>query len=175
MRLSKKLSRPFKGEHLLEPTIEFINSKLDIDIRSSCRETKYSFGRMVFYAISLNYIDVTLPQVAKAIGRHHSSVISSYRNSEQALEDPLYSYVHALALEFVEDLYFGRKSAAQATECGLGEVMKEKIHYLERVIQDLTRGAEFGAYEEHEMAYRALDEEKQEVFRERVNAILKMI
>ena len=175
MLLSKKSERPFKGEHLLEPTIEFINGKLEIDIRSSCRETKYAFGRMIYYNIALNYIDVTLPQVAKTVNRHHTSVISAYKNSEQPLEDPLYSYIHALTLEFVEDLYFGRKIESQDSIYDVADAMKERISYLERVIRDLVRGEDFGAYEEHEMAYRALSEEKRELFKQRVEPILRMI
>ena len=175
MPISSRKKRPFKGTHLLKPLIKFISEKVDVDITSTRRDTKYVFGRMVYYHIALNYINVTLVEVSQAIGKHHSAVLNGYEKSAQALEEPLYDYIAACALQYVEDLHFRREIKDSATEYSAMGVMQDKIDYLERVISDLVDGRAFGALEAHEVAYRELSEDKKELFKSRVEPILKMI
>ena len=171
-----------KNEIMISKLIEYINDYAGIDISDKCRKSHYVFSRTVYFRIAAEYIPDTLMNIASAVNRDHSTAIHA-RNMFKEIESytvyaNMYNdacaymeFVDGAALEEYNERLESQKAFLAEQIAKLNDVIRnqrEKLDEQKKLLDEV-------GLEEHEVKYRDLPSEKKYVFKERVNAILKMI
>jgi hypothetical protein len=171
-----------KNEIMISRLIEYINDYAGIDIRHNSRKSHYVFSRATYFRIAAEYIPDTLSNVARAVNRDHATAIHARKLYSELERYNTYRnmYNDACAyMDFVEEATVQEHKenvessiAAYAEQVArLNDVIRmqnEKLKQQKELLDKI-------GLEEHEIKYRDLPSEKKYVFKERVNAILKMI
>ncbi len=173
---------PTKNEIVLTKLIEYINDYNGIDIRSRNRETHYVFCRAVYFKVAIRFVPATLTTIAAAVGRHHATAIHARSLFDEITSYSKYDKMYNNVCEymsFIEERSILDKKKGDEIEI---EFLMNKIKAIENLLDEknillsshktLVDNSEL---EEHEIKYRGLPSEKKYIFKERVNAILKMI
>jgi hypothetical protein len=149
-----------KNEIMISKLIEYLNEYAGIDLSDKCRKRHYVFSRAVYFRIAAEYIPDTLHNVASAVNRDHATAIHA-RTMFKEIED------YKIYNEKIES----QKAFLAEQIAKLNDVIrsqKQKIDAQNRLLDK-------AGLEDHEVRYRDLPSEKKYIFKERVNAILKMI
>lgn len=171
-----------KNEIMISRLIEYINDYAGIDIRHKSRKSHYVFSRATYFRIAAEYIPDTLSNVARAVNRDHATAIHARKlyseleryNTYRNMYNDACAYmdfVDGVALEEYNTLVESQKAALAEQIAKLNDVIRmqnEKLKQQQELLDKI-------GLEEHEVKYRDLPTEKKYVFKERVNAILKMI
>ena len=176
-----KLSKS-KNELVITRLIEYINSKSGVNISDKCRNSHYVFSRAVYFKIISEYVSCTLDVAASAVNRHHATAIHAKKLFDEIDSIPVYKRLYndtCAYMKFIEEKSL--KEHEEIIESSNAELIEE-IEKLRRIINDQKTRLdsqqeildEIGL-EPHEVRYRKLSELKKDIFRTRVNAILKMI
>ena len=173
---------PTKNEIVLTKLIEYINDYNGIDIRSRNRETHYVFCRAVYFKVAIRFVPATLTKIAAEVGRHHATAIHARSLFDEITNYSKYDKMYNNVCEymsFIEERSILDKKKGDEIEM---EFLMNKIKAIEKLLDEknillsshktLVDNSEL---EEHEIQYRGLPNEKKYIFKERVNAILKMI
>lgn len=170
-----KSERLIQDKRYLSLLADYVSEMTQCDIRSKCRDNDHVFARMVYINVSNAMICASLREVGDVINRDHASVIYNQKNSFSVFaSNEFYNDLVELSKQWLLDQV---KTEALAGGGELSKFQELRLHIdrLETYIRELTFGQKAGYLEHHEQQYRLLDSDKQAVYRERVNAILKMI
>lgn len=171
-----------KNEIMISRLIDYINDYASIDIRHKSRKSHYVFSRATYFRIAAEYIPDTLSNVANAVNRDHSTAIHARKlypeldryNTYRNMYNDACAYMDFVEESTVQEHKENVESslAAYAEQIAkLNDVIRMQNQRLEQQQKLLDKIG----LEEHEVKYRDLPTEKKYVFKERVNAILKMI
>ena len=171
-----------KNEVMITKLIDYINDYAGIDIRDKCRDSRHVFSRTVYFRIATEYIPETLFNVASSVNRNHATAIHARKMFKEIENYSVYSnmyndacaymdFIDGMALEEYNTMVESQKAALAEQIAKLNDVIRMQNDKLKQQQQLLDK---IGV-EEHEVKYRDLPTEKKYVFKERVNAILKMI
>jgi len=151
----------------------YLDKKLGIDISDRKRSNEYVFARALYFKLCGIYTGLTLSNQAKIVNRDHSTAIHNNNNViDYVLTVPMYKKIFIEACEvldpmgeMLEDAIIteNNKAIARTISDLVDSVRKKQDKILEMEL------------EPHERAYRELPTEKQLIFRERAEAILRMI
>lgn len=170
----KKKQRPIKNHDAIPALIEYISDLVGGDITSESREKELSYGRMIFYRVTLDNVEIRLQDVADLTNRHYTTAIQAYHKAAYLLADSPWNWMLESAKEFLFDLSL-REEVDKAKNNGeVIQALTRRIQDYKDMVEMITEGKEFGIFEDHEVAYRQLSEEQQANFRERVSVMLKM-
>ena len=171
-----------KNEIMINKLVEYINDYAGIDISHKSRKAHYVFSRTVYFRIAAEYIPDTLSNIASAVNRDHSTAIHA-RNMFKEIEGyTLYrnmyndacaymDFVDGAALEEYNERLESQKAYLAEQIAKLNDVIRSQ----KQMIDDQNKLLDKAGLEDHEVKYRDLPSEKKYIFKERVNAILKMI
>lgn len=156
---------------------EFIKSYLDkrlgIDIADKKRSNEYVFARALYFKLCGIYCGLTLAKQASVVNRDHSTAIHNNNNViDHVMTIPMYKKIFIEACEILDPM----------GEMPEDAIITENNRKIKRTISDLVDAVRKKQdkilsmeLEPHERAYRQLTPDKQLIFRERAEAILKMI
>ena len=171
-----------KNEIMINKLIEYINDYAGIDISDKCRKSHYVFSRTVYFRIAAEYIPDTLMNIASAVNRDHSTAIHARNMFKEIERYKVYAnmYNDACAyMEFVDgaalEEYNERLESQKAFLAEQIAKLNDVIRNQRQTIEEQNKLLDKAGLEEHEVKYRDLPSEKKYIFKERVNAILKMI
>lgn len=171
-----------KNEIMIDKLIQYINDYAGIDISDKCRKSHYVFSRTVYFRIAAEYIPDTLANIASAVNRDHSTAIHA-RNMFKEIErykvyKNMYNdacaymdFIDTVELDEYKDKIESDKAFLAEQIAKLNDVIRSQRQKLEEQEELLNKIG----LEDHEVKYRDLPSEKKYIFKERVNAILKMI
>lgn len=171
-----------KNEIMISRLIEYINDYAGIDISDKCRKSHYVFSRTVYFRIAAEYIPDTLINIASAVNRDHSTAIHARNMFKEIEKYKIYTnmyndacaymdFVDGIALEEYKNKVESDKAVLAQQIVKLNDVIRNQ----RQTIEEQNKLLDKAGLEEHEVKYRDLPSEKKYVFKERVNAILKMI
>ena len=171
-----------KNEIMINKLIKYINDYAGIDISDKCRKSHYVFSRTVYFRIAAEYIPDTLMNIASAVNRDHSTAIHARNMFKEIERYKVYAnmYNDACAyMEFVDgaalEEYNERLESQKAFLAEQIAKLNDVIRNQRQTIEEQNKLLDKAGLEEHEVKYRDLPSEKKYIFKERVNAILKMI
>jgi predicted nucleic acid-binding Zn-ribbon protein len=171
-----------RNEIMINRLIEYLNDYAGINITDKYRGSHYVFSRTVYFRIAAEYIPETLSNIASAVNRDHSTAIHARKLFKEIENYSVYKNMYNDArayMDFIEESTVKEhKDNVESSINALAEqvarlndiitVQNDKLKKQEELLDEI-------GLEEHEVKYRDLPSEKQYVFKERVNAILKMI
>lgn len=176
-----KLSKS-KDKLIIEKLVEYINDHSGVNIADKCKNTHYVFSRTVYFKIAFEYISSSLEVIAAGVNRHHATAIHARKLFDEIESIPAYKKMYDDAcnyMKFIEGTTL--KEHKEIVQSEKTELVKE-IEILNRIIVDQNDKLQYQqevldeiGLEPHEIRYRKLSEMKKDIFRTRVNAILKMI
>jgi hypothetical protein len=160
----------------------YLDKKLGIDISDRKKSNEYVFARALYFKLCGIYAGLTLSNQAKIVNRDHSTAIYSNNNViDYVLTVPMYKKI------FIEACMVMQTGVSTEVLDPMGEMLEDAIitennKAIVRTISDLVDSVRKKQdkilemeLEPHERAYRELPTEKQLIFRERAEAILRMI
>lgn len=171
-----------KNDIVLKKIVEYINDYNHIDIRDKNRESHYVFCRAVYFKAAVKFVPASLTTIAKEVNRHHATAIHARSLFDEVSKYGRYKKMYDDVCEYMsfvhnEDLL----SNDNSDEIEIAFLMK-RVKTIEKLLEEKeillsSQKKMIGncELEEHEIRYRDLPLEKKDIFRERVNAILKMI
>ena len=171
-----------KNEIMISKLIEYLNEYAGIDLSDKCRKRHYVFSRAVYFRIAAEYIPDTLHNVASAVNRDHATAIHARTMFKEIEDYKIYKnmyndacaymdFVDGVALEQYNEKIESQKAFLAEQIAKLNDVIRSQ----KQTIDDQNRLLDKAGLEDHEVRYRNLPSEKKYIFKERVNAILKMI
>ena len=171
-----------KNEIMINKLIEYINDYAGIDISDKCRKSHYVFSRTVYFRIAAEYIPDTLMNIASAVNRDHSTAIHARNMFKEIERYKVYAnmyndacaymdFVDSVALEEYNERLESQKAFLAEQIAKLNDVIRNQ----RQTIEEQNKLLDKAGLEEHEVKYRDLPSEKKYIFKERVNAILKMV
>ena len=122
-----------------------------ISLEKNRRRLHEVFARSVYYKLSRELTSAPYNDIGKAVGRNHATVMHGIK-----------VFPDAVKLGKFDRIYNGYKMGVPPDE------------YIEKKIKEDQEGNKV-VLEPHELKYRDLPEEKKEIFKVRVEAILKML
>ena len=171
-----------KNEIMISKLIEYLNEYAGIDITDKCRQRHYVLSRTVYFKIASEYIPDTLANVASAVNRDHATAlhakkifheIEMYSTYNNMYNDACayMDFIDGVSLQEYKDKIEGDRAFLAEQIAKLNDVIRNQRETLLRQKELLDKIG----LEDHEIRYRDLPSEKKYIFKERVNAILKMI
>ena len=156
---------------------EFIKSYLDkrlgIDIANKSRRTEYVFARALYFKLCGVYCGLSLSKQAKVVNRDHSTAIHNNKNVvDYVMTIPLYKKVFIEACEILDPI---GEIPEDAIITQNNKRIKDTIDSLVDAVKEKQDKILKMELEPHERAYRQLPADKQIIFRQRAEAILKML
>ena len=165
----------------LKGLADFIIKRTDLDIRSSCRKFEYVMARVIYSKIARDVIGGIFQDIGDEINRNHATIIHSLKLFNEVERDIFYKKLYEDCIEFIEcyeDVIKFEDGKMSYKEMVLVEriiKLKAKFNAEKLIHKNNLREAKRAKLEEHELKYRELSLEKQEVYRFRANAMLTMI
>jgi len=152
---------------------KYLDKRLGIDISDKKRNNEYVFARALYFKLSGMYTGLSLAKQASVVNRDHSTAIHNNNNVvDYVLTIPLYKKIFIEACEVLDPM----------GEMPEDAIITENNKRIEQTISDLVACVRKKQQkilemelEPHERAYRELPADKRVIFRERAEAILKMI
>lgn len=171
-----------KNDIMISRLIDYINEYAGIDITDKCRQRHYVLSRTVYFKIAAEYIPDTLDNIASAVNRDHSTAIHAKKIFHEIEMYSTYKsmYNDACAyMDFIDGVALQEyKDKIESDRAFLGEQIAKLNDVIRNQRETLLRQKKLLddiGLEDHEIQYRDLPSEKKYIFKERVNAILKMI
>jgi hypothetical protein len=165
----------------LKGLADFIIKRTDLDIRSSCRKFDYVMARVVYSKIARDVIGGIFQDIGDEINRNHATIIHSLKLFNEVERDIFYRKLYEDSVEFIEcyeDVAKFEDGKMSYKEMVLVEkIIKLKAKFnAERLIhKNNIEEVKRIQLEPHEIKYRELSEDKQDIYRFRANAMLTMI
>jgi len=169
------------NEVLITKLIEYINNSTGIDIRSRCRDFSHTMARSIYFKVAQEQINITLREVADAVNRHHATAIHARSLFDEVISYDKYKGVYENALDYImfvkESLIREMDIESNNTKALAEQIvnLNDIISRQREVILNQQHIIDSMGFEDHELKYRELPDQKQYIFKERVNAMLKMI
>lgn len=175
MKTPLKSKRIYKDSKYLPDLADFVSNITELDIRKQTRKHEYVMARLIYYYVATNYVKASIQEIGECVGRNHATVIHSLSNQDYMLKNKRMRYLVETCIDWLHNHIFESKLNTEKSYSRTIGLMADEIKRLETKIELMTDGNEFGVYEEHEIAYRALSDDKKEIFKQRVEPILRMI
>lgn len=177
--MSKRMKQ--MNEVLTTKLIEYINNATGIDIRSRCRDFNHTMARSIYFKVAQEQINITLKEVAGAVNRHHATAIHARSLFDEVISYDQYKGIYENALDYIkfvkESLIRENNVNSNNTEALAEQIVRlnDIISKQREIILNQQHVIDAIGLEDHELKYRELPDQKQYIFKERVNAMLKMI
>lgn len=175
MKTPLKSRRIYKDAKYLPDLADFVSNITELDIRKKTRKHEYVMARLIYYYVAANYVKASMREIGECVGRNHATVVHSLSNQDYMLKNKRMRYLVETSIDWLHNHIFESKLKSEKSYSRTIGLMADEIKRLETKIELITDGNEFGVYEDHEMAFRALKEPEKDIYRERVSAILKMM
>lgn len=172
----------------LEEIQDLVEAKLKMKIHAKTRKREYIYARAVFLMLADRYLSVTCSDLGRFIGKNHATVLHYRKNVyHHAKAEPKFNKAFTSICNLFEKKFDTSNKEEMIREVenirstnykidflkSLLDVMKIELQEKDKEIERLRN--KLSKFEDHELRYRELPEQKQEIYRTRVEAILKMI
>ena len=148
----------------------YVEEGAGVSLFSKSRDKEYRFARAVYYALAKKYTKHTLKAIGEEVGR------SSHATVKNALKDAFTTAMQYNMYRMLYDNFDGAEITEYDKLYNKYENLKKdhlstqaSYRELKKVYNQMLKSS---LIEPHEHRYRALDEPKQEVFKQRVIPIL---
>lgn len=153
--------------------LQLLNNRFGINLASKKRSNEYVFARAIYFKLVGMHTELTLAKQAEVVNRDHATAIHSNRRVvDYVLTIPMYKKIFVECCEILDpmtempDNLIITEPNKQITDAiaKLIDVAKKKEKKLRRM-----------RLEPHEVKYRQLSRKDQRIFKQRAEAILKMM
>ena len=153
--------------------IDLLRKKLGIDITGKRRSNEYVFARAVYFKLAGIYTGLTLSRQAELVNRDHSTAIHSNNNVVgYVLTIPLYKKLFIECCEILDPIgEMPEDAIITDNNKRIGQTISNLVESIRKKEQKILEMQ----LEPHEITYRELPKDKQKIFKQRAEAILKMI
>ena len=178
-----------KNQELLLTIVKYINQYNGIDIRNKTRERHYVFCRVVYFKLANRFVPDTLTSIAASVGLHHATAIHCRKLFDEVYTYSKYKKMYDDASEYMTFL-IESDNIKEASDPQIYkseeyidiDILMGRINSMEVLLNKKNNLISFQRslidsheLEPHEVLYRELPSEKRYIFKERVDAILRMI
>ena len=173
----------------LEEIKNLVESKTRLNLKRNTRKREYVYARALFFKLCDRYLDVTSSALGNFLGKDHATVLHHRKTTYNYIEkEPrffkAYKYICTILDKDIKDL----DDEIIHDACSLQQLnykekflqnmikaMHSEIKNRDKKIKSLSNKIGQSKFEDHELRYRDLPEDKKDIFRTRVDAILKML
>lgn len=167
---------------------DLVEAKLKMRINNKTRRREQVYARAVVLMLADRYLDVTSTDLGRFLGKNHATILHYRKNVYHHIKrEPKFFKAYTYLCNMFDKKYnsedkdemLAQVEAIPSTNYhidflkSLLDVMKQELISKDKEIQRLQN--KLGSFEDHELRYRDLPEEKKDIFKTRVDAILKMI
>jgi len=155
-------------------TTEVLTGITIAELKGKSRKVPIPFARSVVFKSLREFTDLSWSQIGEVLNRDHATAIHNCRNVFPHSQDlHLFRQLYLT----IEDLYTETEKYEEFNDV---ETLKNRLsnaHTTINILKEQVKRIKLQTkeYEDHEKKYRELPAHKQQLFKERVNAILKMI